>query len=86
MIGSGRTVSGQEKKVCVMKHRDVFVHDRYKCTCGFETTNEAEWKQHREEFNVLNPFRPNPNCRKCKGKGQSNPVLRTADPCPKCHN
>lgn len=32
-----------------MKHKDIFCHDRYKCSCGFTTTSEVNYQRHQTE-------------------------------------
>ena len=30
-------------------HKDIFCHNKYKCSCGFETTSESAFAKHKEE-------------------------------------
>lgn len=32
-----------------VQHKSIFCHDIYRCECGFETTNEADFSEHIEE-------------------------------------
>jgi hypothetical protein len=34
------------------EHVEIFEHDRYRCSCGFETTRESEWHNHVRIFNI----------------------------------
>jgi prepilin-type N-terminal cleavage/methylation domain-containing protein len=44
------TNNGKEVSMNKIKHTDIFEHDKYRCSCGFETTEESKYLAHQEEF------------------------------------